>query len=77
MTTQSLMVAALAPDPCCVALHVAALAISGVLGARATRACDREVGVLLTARDPIELQRAGILVRELNCDVVHRLVTLP
>ena len=33
--------------------------------------------MLLSARDPTELQRAGILVRELNCDVAHRLTGAP
>ena len=34
--------------------------------------CDALVQTLLTTRDTIELQRTGILVRELNCDVSRR-----
>ena len=65
------------PQPGGVAINVAALAISDVVGERATRACDREVGVLLSARDPVELQRADILVRELGCDVGRRWAAVP
>ena len=35
--------------------------------------CDRVVSDLLTARDLVEVQRAGILVRELNCSVMRRM----
>lgn len=34
--------------------------------------CDALVQTLLSTRDTIELQRTGILVRELNCDVRRR-----
>lgn len=34
--------------------------------------CDAVVQTLLTTRDPIELQRAGILVDNLNCSVSRR-----
>lgn len=39
------------------------------------RTCDREVGLLLTSQALVEVQRAGILVRALGCDVVHRMST--
>ncbi len=39
-----------------------------------TRLCDREVAILLDSRDAIDLQRAGILIRELDCNVSRRLV---
>ena len=37
------------------------------------KACDRAVEVLLTSRDPIELQRSGILIHELDCSISRRL----
>ena len=43
----------------------------------ARKACDRAVEVLLTSRDPIELQRSGILIHELNCSISRRLPTEP
>jgi hypothetical protein len=39
---------------------------------RERQVCDALVQTLLTTRDTIELQRTGILVRELNCDVSRR-----
>jgi hypothetical protein len=39
---------------------------------KARQVCDALVQTLLTTRDTIELQRTGILVRELNCDVSRR-----
>lgn len=36
-------------------------------------ACNRVVQTLLTTHDPIEIQRAGILVRQMNCDIVSRM----
>lgn len=36
-------------------------------------ACDRAVANLLESRDPIEIQRAGILLRELRCRVQQHL----
>jgi hypothetical protein len=38
-------------------------------------ACDRVVATLLSTRDPIELQRAGILVQGIRCNIGRRLVT--
>ncbi len=46
------------------------------LGA-ARRACDRAVDTLLTSRDPVELQRSGILIRALDCSVSRRLPKEP
>ena len=43
----------------------------------ARKACDRAVEVLLTSRDPIELQRSGILIHELNCGISRRLPKEP
>lgn len=43
----------------------------------ATKTCDRAVEVLLTSRDPIELQRSGILIHELNCGSSRRLPKEP
>lgn len=34
--------------------------------------CDREVHLLLTSRDPVELQRADILIRRVRCNVRRR-----
>lgn len=39
----------------------------------AVRACDRAVAALLESRDPVELQRAGLLIGHLRCDVERRL----
>ena len=36
------------------------------------KACDRAVEVLLTSRDPVEPQRSGILIHELNCSIGRR-----
>jgi len=46
------------------------------LGA-ARRACDRAVDMLLTSRDPVELQRSSILIRALDCSVSRRLPKEP
>ena len=43
----------------------------------ARKACDRAVDTLLTSRDPIELQRSGILVHELNRGISRRLPAVP
>ncbi len=45
--------------------------------AAARKACDRAVELLLTSRDPIELQRSGILIHELNCGISRRLPKEP
>ncbi|WP_200305382.1 hypothetical protein [Paracraurococcus ruber] len=39
--------------------------------------CDRVVDALLNTRDLIELQRSGILVRQLECDVARRMPREP
>lgn len=39
-----------------------------------TRFCDHEVALLLASHDPIEVQRAAVLVHEVNCDVRRRVV---
>lgn len=41
------------------------------------KACDRAVDVVLTSRDPVELQRSGILIRALDCSVSRRLPKEP
>lgn len=38
-----------------------------------TQACDRAVHALLKSQEPVEVQRAGILIRELGCDVGRHL----
>lgn len=43
----------------------------------ARKTCDRAVELLLTSRDPIELQRSGILIHELNCGISRRLPNVP
>lgn len=43
----------------------------------ARKTCDRAVDMLLTSRDPIELQRSGILVHELDCGISRRLPKEP
>ncbi len=37
------------------------------------KVCDRAVDALLNSRDPIEVQRAGILIENLDCSVSRRL----
>lgn len=39
----------------------------------AVRAGDRAVVALLESRDPVDLQRAGLLIEYLRCDVERRL----
>lgn len=43
----------------------------------ARKACGRAVEMLLTSRDPVELQRSGILIHELNCGISRRLPKEP
>jgi predicted MFS family arabinose efflux permease len=38
-----------------------------------TKECDRQVAVLRSTHDPVELRRAMFLVRWLNCSVGKRL----
>ena len=46
-------------------------------GDAAVRAkCDQVVGMLLESRDPVELQRADMVIRHLDCDVRRRLQSL-
>jgi len=40
---------------------------------RATAECDRQVAALLTTHDALELERARVLIRELDCSVIRRL----
>ena len=42
-------------------------------GQARAQACDRAVGALLESREVVEVQRAGILIRELRCNVSRRL----
>ena len=54
--------------------------LPGELGtglAAARKACDRAVEILLTSRNPIELQRSGILIHELDCSISRRLPKEP
>ena len=37
------------------------------------KACDQAVDALLNSRDLVEVQRAGILIDQLNCSVARRL----
>ena len=39
----------------------------------AVQACDRAVAALLESRDSVELQRAGLLIGHLRCDLERRL----
>ena len=45
--------------------------------AAARKVCDRAVEMLLTSRDPVELQRSGILIHELDCGISRRLPKEP
>ena len=38
------------------------------------RLCDRAVDTLLHSKDLVEVQRAGIIIREVNCGIGRRLV---
>ena len=55
------------------ALYVAVLGWALAPGPAARRLCDRQVAILLDSRDATEVQRAGILVHEIPCDVVRRI----
>ena len=35
--------------------------------------CDKQVAILLTTHDPVDLQRASFLIRYLDCDIGRRL----
>jgi len=35
--------------------------------------CDQQISTLLNSHDPVELQRAQYIIRDLNCDVAGRL----
>ena len=54
---------------CCVGMEIWTLLPSPA----ETRFCDRQVALLLDSRDPLEVQRAGMLVREIPCDVARRI----
>lgn len=43
----------------------------------ASAQCDRAVAAMLESRDPVELQRADLLIRNLNCRVRKRLPREP
>jgi hypothetical protein len=38
------------------------------------RLCDRAVDALLHSKDLVEVQRAGIIIREVNCGIGRRLM---
>ena len=40
---------------------------------RATAECDRQVAALLATHDALELERARVLIHELDCSVIRRL----
>jgi hypothetical protein len=37
------------------------------------RLCDKAVSVVLNSTDPVELQRAGIIIRNVHCGIILRL----
>jgi hypothetical protein len=39
--------------------------------------CDQAVATLLHSKDPIELQRVDIIIRELSCAIARRTPELP
>lgn len=43
----------------------------------ASAVCDRAVAAMLESRNPVELQRADLLIRNLNCRVRERLPREP
>jgi hypothetical protein len=43
----------------------------------ARKICDQAVAALLHSKDPVELQRADIIIRELSCGVSRRLESIP
>ena len=45
--------------------------------AAARKICDQAVAALLHSKDPVELQRADILIRELSCGISRRLESTP
>jgi hypothetical protein len=45
--------------------------------AAAHKLCDQAVAALLHSKDPVELQRADIIIRELSCGVSRRLESTP
>jgi hypothetical protein len=57
----------------CVAGLVGFFVSGGFPSQKAHAVCDRVVSELLNSRDLVEVERAGILVRQLNCDVARHL----
>ena len=39
--------------------------------------CDQAVAALVHSKDPVEIERAGIIIRELSCAIGRRLRTEP
>jgi hypothetical protein len=69
-----------------VALAALAVVIWGVIfhtvifpsdDAAARKVCDQAVAALLHSKDPVELQRADILIRELPCAISRRMESTP
>jgi hypothetical protein len=56
-----------------VGLSIYVLAVPWHGDDRARKLCDDAVHTVLTSHDPVELQRAGILIEGLNCSVTRRL----
>jgi hypothetical protein len=62
----------------CASVVLGSIAVIATLpAATATKAemqlCDKAVSTVLSSTDPVELQRAGIIVRNLRCAIGFRL----
>ena len=44
---------------------------------REIAACDQAVKLFLTTRDPIELQRATVMIETMRCDIGRRMAVQP
>ena len=55
------------------AVSVLALSIPFPAEHAERRLCDRAVDALLHSKDLVEVQRAGIIIREVNCGIGRRL----
>ena len=51
--------------------------ISPERSARATALCGQAVSTMLDGRDPVDLQRADMILRHLDCRVRRRVAALP
>ena len=57
-------------------LSIAAMSFPFPSDDAARRLCDQAVAALVRSKDSVEVERAGIIIHELNCEISRRLTEI-